>query len=343
MGGHDGGIARATHHGPRGRAPRDDVRARRPAARRRVGALAGALAAVGGAALASGTGVTAADPTTTVATTTTSTTTTATTTTTTTTTVPLRNPFKSPAVASYLRSRTDDLTAGLYDVATGQTFLYRPGVPEVTASMSKIDILATLLHEAQVSRRALTPAEQTLATSMIEVSDNKAAQRLWNDVGGFGLSRRTTGAGGTFAVGAFNESLGFRHTTTNWGWGLMATTPADFLKLLAAIWLRGPVLTPASQAYERGLMEGVAASQRFGVPNGVPSRAVVGVKDGWYDEKDTGWQVNSAGYVHLGPVTYLAVVMTGHNPDEVYGIDTVNTLGLLLWRTEDRLAGGPSG
>ncbi len=201
--------------------------------------------------------------------------------------------------------------------------------------MSKIDILATLLREAQVQRRALSPAEQRLATSMIEVSDNVAAQRLWNDVGGLGLSRRVRGvSGGYYAVGDFNARLGFTHTTTSWGWGLMTTTPADFLRLLAAIWLPGPTLAPASQAYERGLMEGVAASQRFGVPNGVPSRAVVGVKDGWYKERVTGWQVNSAGYVHLGAVTYLAVVMTGYNPDEHYGIDTVNTLGLLLWRFE---------
>jgi Beta-lactamase enzyme family len=311
-------------------------------ARRRLGALGGVLAAASAAALVAGSGATGADPTTTVAptTTTTTTTTTSTSTTTTSSSVPSRDPFATASVARYLRSRRDDLTAGLYDVATGQTFLYRPGVPEVTASMSKIDILAVLLHEAQVQRRTLSPAEQRLAATMIEVSGNRAAQRLWNDVGGHGLSRRIAGSGGTYAVRAFNARLGLAHTVTDWGWGLMATTPADFLKLMAAIWLPGPTLPPSSQAYERGLMEGVTPSQRFGVPNGVPVRAVVGVKDGWYHERATGWQVNSAGYVHLGAVTYLAVVMTARNPDERYGIDTVNTVGELLWRAEYRIATG---
>ncbi len=243
-----------------------------------------------------------------------------------------RNPFANTQLSHYLHTR-GNVTAALYDPASGKTYLYRPGVREVTASMVKIDILADLLFEAQSDHRTLTPDEQYLATTMIEDSDNASAQRLWNDIGGFGTSSRVTGDGGYYPIQAFNRRIGFTQTVTSWGWGTMDTTPADFVKLLRAIWLPSRVLSPASQGYERTLMERVTPTQRFGVPNGVPANATVGVKNGWYPEP-FGWQVNSAGYVHLGAVTYLAVVMTANNPNENYGLDTVNTLGSLLWRFE---------
>ena len=52
-------------------------------------------------------------------------------------------------------TRTDNVTAALYNVTTGQTFVYRPGIRQVTASMVKIDILAVLaLGESAPSRLA---------------------------------------------------------------------------------------------------------------------------------------------------------------------------------------------
>jgi hypothetical protein len=227
------------------------------------------------------------------------------------------------------------VTAALYNPTTGCTYLYRPGVRELTASMVKIDILGDLLYEAQSAHRQLSSAEQSLATVMIEDSDNNAAQELWNDIGGYGLSSETSGTAGYYAIQTFNKRVGFTQTQTNWGWGLMNTTPTDFLKLLRTIWLPSSVLNPTSQAYERSLMEHVTPSQRFGIPNGVPAAAIVGNKNGWYPEA-TGWQINSAGYVHLRAVDYLAVVMTAENPNESYGMGTVNDVGSLLWHYESR-------
>ena len=36
-------------------------------------------------------------------------------------------------------------------------------------------------------------------------------------------------------------------------------------------------------------MEGVIASERFGLGWGPPTKAAVGLKDGYYPETDTGW------------------------------------------------------
>ena len=199
--------------------------------------------------------------------------------------------------------------------------------------MVKIDILGDLLYEKSSHHEVLSSAERQISAAMIDDSDNTSAQELWNDIGGFGLSTKTSGTGGYYAIQSFNHQIGFTETATNWGWGLMATTPHDFLALLRAIWLPGRVLTTTDRSYEQGLMRNVVPSQRFGIPSGPPKTAVVGVKNGWYPEP-TGWQLNSAGYVHFSRTTYLAVIMTAYNPNEAYGLSTLNTLGSLLWRYE---------
>jgi hypothetical protein len=57
------------------------------------------------------------------------------------------DPFTGQAVAAYLKNRTNLVTAAVYDVRSGRTYLYNPDVDEQTASMAKIDILADLLYE----------------------------------------------------------------------------------------------------------------------------------------------------------------------------------------------------
>src|SRR5271170_7434024 len=95
----------------------------------------------------------------------------------------VEDPFHSASLAAYLATRTDNVTAALYDVTTHATYIYRPDIDQVTASMEKIDILAVLLWECQNAHRALTAKEMSLATKMIEYSDNNAAEQLWVDVG----------------------------------------------------------------------------------------------------------------------------------------------------------------
>src|SRR5271155_5780645 len=86
-----------------------------------------------------------------VTSTTTATSSTTSTTSSVTTTLPvstrIEDPFHSASLAAYLATRTDNVTAALYDVTTHQTYIYRPGIRQVTASMEKIDILAVLLWE----------------------------------------------------------------------------------------------------------------------------------------------------------------------------------------------------
>jgi len=145
------------------------------------------------------------------------------------------------------------------------------------------------------------------AAKMIEYSNNKAAESLWVKIGQLP------------SVTEFNDDIHFTQTLMNWDWGLIDTTPRDQLNLLKSILLPNSYLDTASQAYEQDLMENVVDYERFGIPTGVPTNATVGVKNGWYLEKATGWQVNTAGYVHLGRTYYLAVVMTASNRARITG------------------------
>ena len=248
------------------------------------------------------------------------------------------DPFGVPALAQFLASRAGEVTAGVLDPRSGRLYLYHPGEPEVTASVVTVDILAALLAQAQAAHEDLSAIEAATTASMIEDSNNVAAQELWNQIGGFGLSRVRRGTGGYYAIASFDQRLGLTQTTTNWAWGMVTTTPRDQLRLLAAIFEPSPVLSTSSQDFERSLMQDVIPSQRFGVPFGVPASATVGVKDGWFWTTSTGWQINSIGAVDGGSTDYLAAVMSAHDPSELYGQATVDGVGTLLWRLESQRA-----
>jgi len=240
----------------------------------------------------------------------------------TTTTIPSEvDPFTTTALASYLKSRVNLVTAAVYDVTSAKTYVYNPGVHEVTASMVKIDILAALLYQVQGEHRSLTKRENTLATKMVVDSNNPAATRLWNEVGQLP------------AMTAFHQMVGYRQTIMSWAWGEIETTPIDELALLKAIALPNAILTDSSRAYEQSLMQSTDLSARFGLGDGPPPGATVGLKDGYFPEPKTGWQINSAGYVHLGKRFYLAAIMTSHNPNEAYGINTVNGVAKMIWES----------
>ena len=265
--------------------------------------------------------------TTTTTTTTTMTTSTTSSTTTTTTSVPTTtttepqsvNPFMVHAVVAYLKNRTNLVTAAVYDVRSGRTYLYNPNVHETTASMVKIDFLADLLYEAQEGRE-LTVKEDLLATTMIEFSNNRATNQLWTDIGG------------RDAIDSFNTLIGFKQTFPSYSWGDIETSPRDQLQLLKVIILPNAILSAASRAYESFLMEDVTPGQRFGLGWGSPAQVTVGLKDGWYLDKSTGWQINSSGFVQYNGRLYLATIMCTNNPDEAYGEGTVTTLSRLIWQ-----------
>jgi len=237
----------------------------------------------------------------------------------------------SAAAAAYVAGRRDTVLAAVYDVRTGQTWELGTSQAQPEASVVKLDILETLLARPQGA--ALSPADQALARSMIEDSDNDAATSLWDEDGG--------AAGLTY----YGDRAGLTQTTPSQcvncagfafpGWGLSTTVPQDQLTLLKQLVVPGPspLLSVAARSYALSLMEHVTDGQRWGITGGVPSGVTVALKDGWLplDAAATDWQVNSVGWVSGAGRNYLIAVLSTGNPTEQYGIDTISALSSLVW------------
>ena len=234
---------------------------------------------------------------------------------------PSDNPFAKPALRTWLAGRHGRVTAAVYDIETGQEFLYHPQYAEKTASTIKVDILATALHQAQVAHHPLPGNEATAAVPMITQSDNNAAANLYDDIGGWN------------AIGRFDASIGMTRTTPNpeGYFGETFTTAADQIALLKQIMLPGGKLSAASRRYEYELMRHVIPSQRWGITGGVPAGARVAIKNGWLPEV-TGWHVNSIGRVQGEDRNYLIAVYTEWDPNWAYGIDTIERIAAATWK-----------
>jgi hypothetical protein len=238
------------------------------------------------------------------------------------------------AAASYLSTRTGTVLAAVYDVRTGQTWRLGQGRPQAEASVVKLDVLETLLAERRGGGGdgGLSASDASLATQMIEDSDNTAATSLWYEVGG------------ATRIRSFNAEAGLTQTTPSpcvvcagfsWpGWGLSTTTPADQIALLRKLITTSSLLTAAERDYALSLLENVTPSQRWGVSGGVPAQVTVALKNGWLPlaSADSDWQINSVGWISGGGRNYLMAVLVTGNPTEQYGIDTIDQLSAMVWQ-----------
>ncbi|MGW0792626.1 serine hydrolase [Streptomyces sp. NPDC002911] len=191
-----------------------------------------------------------------------------------------------------------------------------------TASIVKVGILATLLLQAQDEDRELTAAERRHAEAMIRTSDNGAATVLWQAIGE------------AEGLDAANARLGLDSTRGNPGvrWGLTQTTATDQVKLLRAVFARGPVgstgspegLNQASRAYIRDLMGRIAKDQDWGVSAAGSQGSRCALKNGWLQRSTTDlWVINSVGQVAVHGHRYLVSVLSGGNASMKSGITLV--------------------
>lgn len=88
------------------------------------------------------------------------------------------------AVSGLVAADHGHVSVEVENLGTGVTTGYNAGAGYATASIVKVDILLTLLYQDQLGKTAPSAAQRTLITSMIENSDNDAAQHLFEDEGG---------------------------------------------------------------------------------------------------------------------------------------------------------------
>ncbi|MET8921592.1 serine hydrolase [Streptomyces sp. NPDC052071] len=187
-----------------------------------------------------------------------------------------------------------------------------------TASIVKVDILATLLLQSQDAGRHLTAQERALAEPMIRNSDNAATNALWREIGGApGLE-------------AANKLMGLTATKGGHGpkWGLTQTTASDQIRLLLCVFDgAGPSKTDSplnkeSRAYIQSLMTRVASDQTWGVS--AASGSSHALKNGWLQRTASGlWDINSVGRVTVDGHSYLVAVLSDGSPSMNEGISVV--------------------
>jgi beta-lactamase class A len=206
------------------------------------------------------------------------------------------------AVGPLVEADNDNAGVAVDDLTTGQWGSCEGNQEFITASIVKADILATLLYQAQRDHGSLSAEQRSLATLMIEDSDNNAATSLWND------------AGGEAGVDAANKDFGLRDTTAGYGqkWGITTTSPNDQIRLLRLIFTTPSKLSAASQEYIQTLMRHVTSEQAWGVPATADAGTASAVKNGWLPAPKL-WAVNSIGYVTHNGHHLLIAVMSHYN------------------------------
>jgi beta-lactamase class A len=205
-----------------------------------------------------------------------------------------------------------EMSASVLDVDSGESAAYGAEAFD-TASIVKVDILATLLLQAQDADRQLTATEKANATLMIENSDNTAATALWNAIG--------TADG----LNTANKSFGLTETAGGDGalWGLTQTTSADQLTLLQQVFGDDSKLSETSQTYMQGLMSDIAVDQHWGV-SAAADGSDWALKNGWLARSTTGlWDINSIGRVTADGHDYLVAVLSNGTTTKTKGISLV--------------------
>lgn len=205
-----------------------------------------------------------------------------------------------------------EVSVAVMDLDSGESTSYGDGSFD-TASIVKVDILATLLLQAQDAGRHLTAAEKSYATTMIENSDNTAASELWRTIG------KAEG------LDTANKRFGLTGTEGGDGmlWGLTQTTAADQLTLLRQVFGDDSKLSEASRTYIRELMGRIEADQHWGV-SAVADGSEWALKNGWLQRSTTGlWDINSIGRVTADGHEYLVAVVSKGNSTQANGISLV--------------------
>jgi beta-lactamase class A len=227
-------------------------------------------------------------------------------------------PSADPSLRNDVAQANGAASVAITDLSTGQSLDYGgSGHGFATASIVKMDILATLLLQAQDQGTTLTEDQEQLATTMIENSDNDSATALWGEIGD------------EDGLNAANKRFGLTSTSggTEGNWGLTTTTSADQLLLLRQVFTSDSLLSAASRSYVQGLMSQVESDQQWGV--GAAATGVFANKDGWLPRSATGlWVINSIGEVDRNGQELLIATLSDGNPSESDGISLVQSLAV---------------
>lgn len=186
----------------------------------------------------------------------------------------------------------DRRTGAVWEAGTAAHLMWASSTP-------KLALATSLLERDRSGELTLDATARRQLAAMLAVSDDAAADALWDRYGGAALLSR------------FRDRYGMTGATFVAGfpqrWGFVKVSARDLRRLMAYVLTR---TDPADRAYLVAAMRGTGAIQHWGVwAAGAAQRP--GAKDGWSIERDAGaahWCTSSVGFAGPGE-RYVVAVM----------------------------------
>ncbi|GIH29751.1 hypothetical protein Aph01nite_80610 [Acrocarpospora phusangensis] len=206
-------------------------------------------------------------------------------------------------------------TAAVEDLFTGRVYQFSPQLVLPTASTAKVDILMAALRTTRWT--SLPAPVRRDADIMIRVSDNKAADRLWERIGregGLTTANRAFKLKRTTAIGGRCVDL--------YCWGITQTTAADQVRLVKLLTRKDSPVKDRRVILD--LMEKVVPEQKWGVSAGACAGETVALKNGWLKHvANEKWVIVSAGLI---AGRFAVAVLTEDNETSDAGIAKVENI-----------------
>jgi hypothetical protein len=177
------------------------------------------------------------------------------------------------------------------------------------SSTPKLALATSLLERARAGELTLDRTARDQIDAMLHVSDDAAADALWDRFGGAAQLARFRDR---YGMTGLDFVPGFPRR-----WGFLKCSPADLRRLMTYVLTR---LDPADRAHLVAGMRGVGDIQRWGVWAAGPAQRP-GTKDGWSVESDAGrrhWCTSTVGFAGPGE-RYVVAVMDDLPPGVAIG------------------------
>jgi hypothetical protein len=225
-----------------------------------------------------------------------------------------RHPYPSPGAirrAEEFAARRGDVSFAVIDDSIGVRG-YDADRQFSSASVSKALLLAAELRRLDREGLPLNDETKELLEPMITLSDNRAADSVYAQVGDGGLEDVARRAG----MHDFEPTPGF--------WGGDKITAAD----LARFFYRLEANLPGPhRAYAKSLLARIAPVERWGIPRAIGHGWSVWFKGGWRpagQEHTSGAVTHQAGLlVHRGGERVALAVLTDETPGDVTGFAAI--------------------
>lgn len=207
-------------------------------------------------------------------------------------------------VEEYVKTRPGTVGIVVRDRQTGAVWRNDHSADLVwTASTIKLAMVVDLFRRDREGAIELTDGDRDLVQAMLHSSDDNAADELWRRYSGED-HRAFNDSFASYGLTSLAPQEGYSSTFPYWGFQKCTTEDLD--RLMSHVLTAVPAEDRALLVKE---MRGVGPEQQWGVWGAGPA-ATPGTKDGW-SEEDTGWVVNSVGFV---------------GPDERYTLAVMNDL-----------------